>query len=188
METSQKLVAKDELTTLAKRRGIESWDQLIHYVKNLPYGRNQNRTDFSLVFTESKGTCSSKHALLKSIAVTNKVLHVVLIIGIYRMNHLNTPKIGSILIDKGIEYLPEAHCYLKINGIRTDVTTRKSAFHKIEKDIIQEKEIEAVQVGNFKVAYHKDFMKHWLKETKLKFSFDEVWQIRESCIANLTRI
>ena len=43
-----------------------SFEELIVKVKNLPYGRNANRYDFSLVLSENKGTCSSKHAFLKS--------------------------------------------------------------------------------------------------------------------------
>jgi hypothetical protein len=41
------------------------FEALIEKVKNIPYGRNSNRTDFSLVISENKGTCSSKHAFLK---------------------------------------------------------------------------------------------------------------------------
>ena len=55
-----------------------------------------------------------------------------------------------------------------------------------QKDIIQEKEIEPNQVSKFKVDYHKEFVKSWLKETNSKFTFNEIWRIREKCIENLT--
>ena len=95
-------------------------------------------------------------------------------------------KIGTELIDKAIEFIPEAHCYLKINGKRTDLTTKESEFIKIEKNIIQEKEIEPEQVAEFKVNYHKEFIRKWLKDTNSEFDFDRIWQIREKCIENLT--
>lgn len=186
MNTDYKLTSKDKLTELAKSKGIETWNELTEFIKNLPYGRNKNRTDFGLVLSEQKGTCSSKHALLKSIANLNNVPNIELIIGIYRMTELNTPKIGTELTYNSIEFIPEAHCYLKINGKRVDLTTKKSEFKKIEKDIIQEKEIEPEQVAEFKVAYHKKFIESWLKESDSEFEFDQIWQIREKCIENLT--
>jgi len=181
-----KLVSKDGLTKLTNSIGIRTWNQLTKHIKNLPYGRNQNRTDFGLVLYEQKGTCSSKHALLKSIADLNNVPNIELIIGIYRMTESNTPRIGTELTKNAIEYIPEAHCYLKINGKRTDLTSEQSKFKKIEKYIIEEKKIEPKQVVEFKIDYHKKFITRWLKETNSKFEFSHIWQIREKCIANYT--
>ena len=180
------LSSKDQLTTLAKSYGITSWNELTKFVKNLPYGRNKNRTDIGLVLSEKKGSCSSKHALLKSIADLNKIPKINLVLGIYRMNVSNTPKIGNELTKNGIEYIPEAHCYLKINDIRTDYTTKESEFKNIEKDIIQEIDIQPEQVIDFKVTYHKAFIKNWLKATNSKFNFEQIWHIREKCIENLS--
>ena len=186
MNTDYKLTSKDKLTKLVRSKGIETWSELTEFIKSLPYGRNKNRTDFGLVISEKKGTCSSKHALLKSIADLNNISNIDLVIGIYRMTELNTPKIGTELTDNSIEFIPEAHCYLKINENRIDVTSEQSEFKKIEKDIIQEKLIEPFQVADFKVDYHKNFLKDWINETKSKFSFAQIWLIREKCIENLT--
>ena len=185
MRENYKLNSKDKLTELAKSNGIETWNELTEFIKNLPYGRNKNRTDFGLVLSERKGTCSSKHAFLKSIADLNNVPKIDLIIGIYRMTELNTPKIGAELTKNSIGFIPEAHCYLKINSKRTDLTTKKSEFKKIEKDIIQERKIRPEQVAEFKVDYHKKFIESWLKETESEFEFDRIWEIREKCITNL---
>jgi len=185
MNIDFKLTSKDKLTELAKSSGINSWNELTEFIKNLPYGRNKNRTDFGLVLSEKKGTCSSKHALLKSIADLNKISNIKLVIGIYRMNELNTPKIGTELTDNSIEFIPEAHCYLKIKDKRIDLTSKTSEFQKIEQDLIQEKEIEPEQVAEFKVNYHKTFIKNWLKDSNSEFDFDKIWRIREKCIENL---
>ena len=91
MNTDYKLTSKDKLTNLVRSKGIETWNELTEFIKTLPYGRNKNRTDFGLVISEKKGTCSSKHALLKSIADLNNILNIDLVIGIYRMTELNTP-------------------------------------------------------------------------------------------------
>ena len=162
-----------------------NFESLIENVKHIPYGRNSNRSDFSLVLSENKGTCSSKHAFLKNFANQNKIENVKLFIGIYKMNEQNT-KIGSILSDNNMDYIPEAHCYLSIDNQYVDVTTKDSDFEKLKNDILEEIEIEPFQVVDFKVNYHKEFIKKWLIENNIKFTFDEIWEIREQCIKSLS--
>lgn len=183
---STSLSSSDILTQQLKNSGIYSWEELLIYVKNIPYGRNANREDLSLVLKENKGTCSSKHAFLKEVANLNKIPNIKLIIGIYKMNESNT-KIGTILSDNNIDFIPEAHCYLKIDEVRIDCTTPKSDFTKIEKDILEEIEIKPFQVGKFKVEYHQDFIKKWLSNSDIKITFDQLWTIREQCIDFLSR-
>ncbi|MDR2205609.1 MAG: hypothetical protein LBE36_05585 [Flavobacteriaceae bacterium] len=178
--------SNDELTALVKNKAIKNWSELIEFIRNLPYGRNLNREDFSLVITENKGTCSSKHAFLKKIADRNNFDNVKLILGIYKMNHRNTPKIGNILLDNGLEYIPEAHCYLKLNNKRIDITNKNSDIENLLKDIIEEIEIEPEQVNIFKTEYHRKHLKKWKQQENIKLSFNELWTIREKCIENLT--
>ena len=163
-----------------------NFDELINKVKNIPYGRNTNRYDFSLVLSENKGTCSSKHALLKDFADKNEIENVKLYIGIFKMNEVNTPKLGDLLTKNNINYIPEAHCYLKINQIPVDATTSDSFYDKIKQDIMEEIEILPNQVSDFKVEYHKAFLKKWIKETNQNNTFEEIWRIREECISKLS--
>ena len=163
-----------------------NFKELIDKVKNLPYGRNTNRYDFSLVLSENKGTCSSKHAFLKDFADKNEIENVKLYIGIFKMNEVNTQKLGDLLTKNNIKYIPEAHCYLKINQIPVDVTTSDSFYDKIKHDIIEEIEIIPNQVSDFKVEYHKAFLKKWIKETNQNNTFEEIWRIREECISKLS--
>lgn len=190
--------SKDNLTLLCKDLGITNWNELTKYIQNLPYGRNANRHDFTLILTEQKGTCSSKHAFLKKIADLNEIENVKLYIGIYKMNPSNTPKIGNILSKNEfgyqLEYIPEAHCYLKINGIEQDFTSNTSDFENLRNetlnDILEEIEIEAHQVNEFKVNYHQEFLRKWIKKqnetSDFAINFDTLWQLREQCIAALT--
>ncbi len=195
------LNSKDKLISLTISLGIKNWNELTNYVQNLPYGRNENRHDLSLILKEQKGTCSLKHAFLKKIADFNQLENIKLYIGIYEMNNSNTPKIGNILSENEFEYrldyIPEAHCYLKVNGIEHDFTNNDSDFEKLKNDILEEIEIEAYQVNQFKVSYHQDFLKKWVKEQNIKqntkqnkmsdnvISFDNIWQLREQCISAL---
>jgi hypothetical protein len=180
------LVATDSLTTQITNSGIRDWDSLLTHIQNLPYGRNGNRNDLSLVISEEKGSCSSKHALLKKVADQNKVPGVRLILGMYKMNADNTPGIGSLLAQNTLAFVPEAHCYLKIDGKRIDVTNPHSNFKKIESDLIEEQEITPEEVVLFKVIYHKKYLVSWLQKSGSNLSFSEVWAIREQCIHNLS--
>jgi len=182
----RKLTSKDKLTILIKYNGIETFEETIEFVKSLPYGRNSNRVDFKLVITERKGSCSSRHSFLKKVADLNGIPNIKLILGIYKMHKKNTPSIGNIIINNSIDFIPEAHCYLKIDGERIDVTTYQSDIKKFEKDIVKEIEIQPEQVSKFKVEYHKDYLNNWILENKIERSFDEIWKIREECIENLT--
>ena len=161
-----------------------TWEEKVNFVKQIPYGRNTNRTDFSLVITENKGTCSSKHAYLKEYADQNNIPNVVLVLGIYKMSESNT-KIGNILSKQGMDYIPEAHCYLKIEGTVVDVTTTNSNFEAIQDVILEEIVIEPFQVGTYKIAYHQAFLKKWIVENNIPYEFDEIWYIREKCIEHL---
>ena len=181
----KKLTNLTPLSSLAISSGINTWEDLIEYVKNLPYARNSKRDDFSLVLTEKKGSCSSKHALLKIIADENEIQDVKLILAIYKMNSQNTPGIGMVLIEQGLDYVPEAHCLLKINGEYFDYTSPQSAFKQIEGDILSLKKIQPNFVICEKINFHQDFIKEWLKQANLNLDFKKIWLIRENCIKNL---
>jgi hypothetical protein len=179
------LISDEVLTEQVKTFGISSWEHLLKFIKELPYGRNSNRVDLSLILKENKGTCSSKHAFLKEIANQNGIKNIALIIGIYKMNESNT-KIGTVLSENKVDYIPEAHCYLKIDGARIDCTSNNSNFDTIKDDLLKEIEIEPYQVGDFKIAYHQNFIKNWLKANNSEFTFEQIWKIRERCIENLS--
>ncbi|WP_442267428.1 hypothetical protein ACSIGC_07065 [Tenacibaculum sp. ZS6-P6] len=181
------LNSTDKLTLLAKEFNIHSWNELTSFIANLPYGRNENRHDFSLVLSEKKGSCSSKHALLKALADVNQIPNVSLILGIYKMNHKNTPGIGNVLAENNLDFVPEAHCYLSIQEKRFDFTSSSSSITRIENDILSEIEITPNQVAEYKVQFHKEYMKNWVKKNNIPFDFETVWKIREQCIYNLSQ-
>ena len=180
-----KLQSKDEYTQLLRANGITTWNAALDFIRKTPYGRNTNRADFSLVITENKGTCSSKHAFLKEIAIRNTIPNIDLIIGIYKMNESNTD-IASILTEHKIDYIPEAHCYLRSNHQTIDVTTTHSEFEKLHNDILVEVGIEAQQVIDYKITFHQNFIRKWIQEHNIAYSFQEIWTIREKCIQQLS--
>ncbi|WP_232829150.1 hypothetical protein [Aureibaculum luteum] len=181
------LHSNDDLTFQIRNSGVKSWKDLIDTVKRIKYGRTSKRSDLELVWTEQKGTCSSKHAFLKKVADLNKIPNVKLMLCMFKMNTVNTPSIGNALDGQPITYNPEAHCYLSIEEENIDITSSKSSFSKIKDDIIKEIEIVPEQVFQFKIDYHKDFLKKWILKEKCNLSFDQVWIIREKCIENMSK-
>ena len=179
------LQSKDDYTQLLLGNGITSWNAALDFIRKIPYGRNTNRADFSLVIKENKGTCSSKHAFLKEVASRNMIPTIDLIIGIYKMTEINS-KIGSILTKNKIDYIPEAHCYLRNNHQTIDVTTLHSEFEKLQDDILIEVTIESYQVVDYKITFHQDFIRNWILEHNIAYSFEEIWSIREKCIQQLS--
>src|SRR6185369_1548349 len=64
---------------------VRDFREAAAYVHRLPYGRNTNRSDALAVIREGHGTCSTKHALLRRLALEQDI-DIALVIGIYEMN------------------------------------------------------------------------------------------------------
>ena len=167
--------------------GIYGWEDLVCWVRALPYGRNKQRGNPLLVLEESKGSCSTKHALLKLFAEENAYTGIKLYVGIYKMNPQNTPQVKDVLLSHGLAYLPEAHCYLKVGNQRMDATKTNFNVADFEQDILKEIEINVEQIADYKVNMHKDFLKRWLDENRIELSFQQLWEIREECIEQLSK-
>jgi hypothetical protein len=167
---------------------VPNYREAARYVGDLPYGRNSNTLDPLIVLKERRGTCSTKHVLLRRLAIEQKI-DVVLVVGIYEMNARNTPGIGQVLEQHNVISLPEAHCYLRSNGRRVDLT-RGSDTIKSEPitRFLHEEEIEPNQAGIYKRELHQRFLRQWIEEngTLTKLTFEELWKVREQCIAALT--
>lgn len=158
------------------------------YVCRLPYGRNSDPGNPLIVLAEQRGTCSTKHALLRRLAGEQE-LDIALVLGMYEMTDRNTPGVGPVLRRHGLSCLLEAHCYLRTGGKRIDVT-RASAEHRGEpiERFMYEEEIAPEQITHYKTAMHKKFLGKWLSDNGglSGLSFEQVWEIREACIAALS--
>lgn len=166
-------------------RGITDFFGACSLITLLPYKRNSNKEDLSTVFSDGYGTCSTKHALLKQLAIENNRHEVKLILCLLKMKGTNTPAVKNTLEKHGLAFIPEAHNYLVIKGHRIDCTKEHFGTND-SSDILEELEIEPHQITDFKVAYHQKFLKNWLKENSgVKISFEELWSIREQCIKDL---
>jgi hypothetical protein len=170
------------------RIGCSSYRSAARYLHELPYGRNSDRADFRLVLPEHRGTCSTKHALLAAVALEQS-LPITLTIGIYDMTEANTPGVGRVLAQHGIDRIPEAHCYLRHAGHRVDITRSGVAPRASIASFHPEWVIEPSQIGAHKVALHQQYLRGWLRERQhLALPFEELWRIREACILAMSAV
>jgi hypothetical protein len=167
--------------------GITDFESACLYVQSLPYGRNADRSDFSLVLSEGKGSCSSKHGLLAALAEENGLQDVELIAGIFLMSDETHPKLAPFFVDKPYTNIPECHCYLRYKGERFDYTDSSNGMERIASKIVREQRIEPHQVGEWKPKIHQEYLKGWLKRNpQVSLSFEEMWEEREMCIGLLS--
>ncbi|WP_152975613.1 hypothetical protein [Lacinutrix himadriensis] len=167
--------------------GLTDFVSVCNYVKELPYGRNTDRANYTSILQENKGTCSTKHAFLKEIAMENEADHMLFYLCIYKMKEANTIGIGEILANYNLAYIPEAHTYLKFQNKILDFTRIEESQTSFKNAILFEEEILPKQIGDYKLAFHKNYIKTWIKDNNIPYSFSEIWNIRETCISQLSK-
>jgi len=161
--------------------GNRDFHAAARYVRQLPYGRNSDRSNYGLVLAELRGTCSTKHALLAALAREHDS-PVELRLGIYEMDGDNTPGVGPVLRRHGLDGVPEAHCYLAYLGLRVDLI-RAEPTEPVD-DFLHEETIEPEGIVAYKVDTHRRFVREWALQRDL--DFEQVWRIREECIHDLS--
>lgn len=169
-----------EATSRFRSLGIEDYRAAARFIRDLPYGRTSDRSDYRLVLEEGRGTCSTKHALLAALAREHDA-GIELRIGIYLLDGKNTPGTAPVLRRHGLPALPEAHCYLASRNKRVDVTGVEGT--TIE-GFLHEEVIDPDQIGPYKVRLHGDFLRSWARRRRL--DPERVWRVREECIDALS--
>lgn len=164
---------------------ITDFQSACEFIAQLPYKRNLQKEDVMCVFKDNGGTCSTKHAVLRKLAMEQNQLNVKLTLGIFKMDAIYSSKIQATLEKHQLAYIPEAHNYLKIGTEYFDFTTPNSNYESFQSNILVEQEIEYNEITAKKVAIHKAFLEAWKISEKIDYSLSEIWQIREQCISDL---
>ena len=100
---------------------IRSFHEACRYVHNLPYGYNSNRDDLMILFKEKMGTCSTKHAVIATLAA-ELGLPITRGVGIYPMTEAIVAGAHKILYEYSLPYVPMIHCFLEYGDYRVDLT------------------------------------------------------------------
>ena len=101
--------------------GVETFQQACRYIHQLPYGYNSDRDDLFILFEENRGSCTTKHAVIATLAEELN-LPVAKHIGIYAMDEEIVTGANQILEAFGLPYLPMVHCFLVSHALNVDLT------------------------------------------------------------------
>ena len=163
--------------------GFESFEQLAEHVKKLPYGRTAYSNEPLAVLRQGRGTCSAKHQLLAAVAQDCGHSEVQLTVGIYEMSEENTPGVGTVLNAAALTSIPEAHCYLSIEGERFDFTGLPAGSLSPFAALLSEYTVSPINLPQVKVALHQGAIAAWASNHGI--SKEVAWAAREACIAAL---
>jgi hypothetical protein len=101
--------------------GIKTFRGACDYVHNIDYGFNTNYEDRMILFKEKRGSCTSKHAVIASLA---QELNIPLYkhVCVYKFTEEITTGADEILKNFEIPYVPLVHCFLVYENFRFDLT------------------------------------------------------------------
>ena len=176
------LAASGALSTASIAHGARDIRGLGRLLRDLPYGRTSDRADYAGVLAAGRGSCSSKHAFLAATA-GEQAVPIELVLGLYEMSEANTPGIGGVLEAAGFARIPEAHCYVRCDDQRIDVT-RAAPTPREAITFLHEEVIRPDQIGDDKVRWHQEHLRRWCQDEG--HSWQRIWRIREECIAALS--
>ena len=163
--------------------GLGTFNEAARHVEALAY-RRPIGSHVSAVLEEGVGTCSSKHRFLAQLAHENGRPQVILVVGIYMMDGRNTPGVSTALAAAGLGSLPEAHCYLMLDGHRHDFTGLPAGETSPLDSLVSEKAVTPAELPAFKAPYHRQILDDWA--TRRGLDPEAVWRIRETCIEALS--
>ncbi|MCB1149331.1 MAG: hypothetical protein KDK48_04130 [Chlamydiia bacterium] len=145
--------------------GARTFLEALEWTHALPFGRNSDRTNFELIFTEKRGTCSTKHAALGALTLEMRAPAILKL-----AFHLK--KFDRFL-------LPEAHVYLALPDEKIDITIPGSD-GKLHIEILEEHNILPSEIGERKSMMHELYLKRWLKShPEIPLSAEEILKLRE---------
>ena len=138
------------------------WDACA-YVHHLPYGYNSTTDDILILFKEGYGSCTTKHAVIATLAEElNIPVHKM--IGIYAMTEDLVTGTKPILEKYHLPYLPMIHCFLIYDSYRVDLTegNNNGKNRSIEEFLFTEKVIPNFSEKDEYLLYKKALKNHIL--------------------------
>ena len=176
-----RIQSQGRISQLCLDRGLYYLQDVIAYLKSLPYIRTSDKRDLAMVLVEERGTCSAKHALLVQLAHENGEQELRLVLCTYNITSKVHPEMADVLQQHQLRSIPEARCFIKYRGGIYNLCDHHSPKRP---DIISEIEIAPMQTVTFKKRYHMNYIENWLQIERLHkhWSYEQIWNIRETCI------
>ena len=161
--------------------GISTFHQACRHVHQMPYGYNSDRDDLMILFKEQKGTCTTKHAVIATLA-QELDLPVVKRVGIYVMTDSLVTGAGAILEKYDLPYVPMLHCFLEYGDVRVDLTegNRNGKNGPIDELLFTEQVVPNVSEKAEYLIYRKALTETILKRRELEgLDLRRILQARE---------
>ena len=100
---------------------VGTFHEACRWVHQLPYGYNSGRDDLMILFKEKMGSCTTKHAVIATLAAELE-LPVHKNVGIYAMTEALVTGTQKILARFGLPYIPMIHCFLNYQDHWVDLS------------------------------------------------------------------
>jgi hypothetical protein len=101
--------------------GIETFQGACRHVQGMPYGLNRSQAGPLVLFEEGRGTCTTKHAAIASLAAELE-LDVRRVSSVYPMTESLVTGSAAICRRYDLPYVPMIHCFLVHGPFRVDLT------------------------------------------------------------------
>ncbi|MGE5256440.1 MAG: hypothetical protein ACM3KE_07200 [Hyphomicrobiales bacterium] len=149
--------------------GIRSFHEACRYVHELPYGHNSDRDNLMILFKEKLGTCSTKHAVIGTLA-SELGLPITREVGIYPMTEALVTGAGRILAEYSLPYVPMIHCFLEYGDYRIDLTegNRNGKNRPIEDFLYADRVDATISAKDEYLIYRQALSEVILKRPELK--------------------
>lgn len=115
------LQSADPIAKQCLQRGLTTFHEACHWVKDLPYGANSSSEDSVILFEEGCGNCTTKHGAIARLAAAHN-LPISKHLGFYRLNDDIVTGVSAILRPNGLDFIPQSHCFLVYGEYRVDLT------------------------------------------------------------------
>jgi len=167
--------------------GINGFIDACRYVHELPYGYNTDRDDLMILFKEKMGSCTTKHAVIATLAA-ELGLPIEKAIGIYAMTEKIVKGAGTILDRYGLPYVPMLHCFLVYGKNRVDLTESNNNGKKrsIEDFLYTKNVIPNISAKDEYLLYRKALKDYIMIKKELKgIDLKNILKAREEGLALL---
>jgi hypothetical protein len=150
-------------------QGILGFQEACRYVHELPYGYNSDRDDLMILFKEKMGTCTTKHAVIATLAA-ELGLPVTRGVGVYPMTEAIVTGTDRVLAEYNLPYVPMIHCFLEYERYRVDLTegNHNGKNRPIDDLLYTDRVAAAISAKDEYMIYRKALSEVILKRSELK--------------------
>jgi predicted transcriptional regulator len=167
--------------------GIKNLHDACRRVHEMPYGYNSDRDDLMILFKEKMGSCTTKHAVIATLAMETG-LPIEKSIGVYAMTEEIVAGTDNIIEKYGLPYIPMVHCFLVYDKHWVDLTEGNNNGKKrpIEEFLYTKKVVANISARDEYLLYRKALTDTLLKREELNgFDLKRILHAREEGIALL---